>query len=476
MLSVGEMQHVLDRYIFDAVPKKKELLLQYKARIVSYFATNVIDGKAYVSMDKKSLATAITEHCDNKKLNAAVKGQLFPTLGKFDLRVDDAVLTPSILSCTAALHRLIHALQAFEEWTQQVKCITCHCVHHFARVLPSVQIQGSADTYPVSIRVFVAALPDYDEVRLANDIRHLTKQHSKSTMKCKHASECAHLIRCTRDRSKSKNWSTKRALFATHDKADINAISLLDRAHCVLKHRHQLTDISVPPSNSGRSDVEYMSYSHGFIIKYHQESPKYKNLEAELTKNNAYAISSEQFVSTLAAAKRVLADHSTHIAKEWRATKTSKENGIRKGDKIYVEHILCLMLYCNHSALCTAFRSSFRQGNEPETRHIGIFYWFGLHLGNALDFWGERAVGLDKFYHGLQHPFLFDSFSHPFSTPLSTTLDFNVTQKFNNGGSGITLELRPDYNTGSACYLDVSTLSDYAHEKERLVEYRAVPF
>ena len=358
----------------------------------------------------------------------------------------------------------------------------CTCISFLVSTHQSFglsKLHETDDQYPCSINGFLLSLEGYSAVRLINDIDHCIAKHPNAFKKeCTHGRSCIHAKRNRRDRTQCKDLATKKSLFATQNAADFMYISFLDRAHCMLK-QHQ--DISRERTFSNMQyESEYMSYqifSHGeFWMKYHTLSHTHTSLKQELLSNEMYTISAEQFDSELLASQLVLDSESKHIAKTWRACKTSEAHGIKKDDMIYVEHILCIKLYCNHSSLCTAFRSSYRKLVEEDTkdsiraRHTRNYYWLGRHLNTALEFWGETESKNDRFYHCLQHRFLFDTFSHVFEIPISTTGKISVTQAFNDCGNGITLELSQDYATGSSHYLDVSTLSEFPSEREYLVE------
>eukprot|EP01084_Bolivina_argentea_P304546 525990_1 len=210
-------------------------------------------------------------------------------------------------------------------------------------------------------------------------------------------------------------------------------------------------------------------------MKYHTLSPKYSNLKKELISNKMCAISIQEFNEQIVCSKLVIDKESTHVASLWRACKTSKQYGIIKHDKIYIENILCIHLYCNISKLCKNFRKSYRHmknGDNEEiirTRHINNFYWFGRFLMSSVAFWGKIARVKHNFYHGLQFLYLFSSFSAVFEIPTSTTDDVTSTQKFINFGKGMTLKLSPKYKTANSHYLNVSRLSNYPDEREYLI-------
>eukprot|EP01083_Nonionella_stella_P181568 650810_1 len=160
-----------------------------------------------------------------------------------------------------------------------------------------------------------------------------------------------------------------------------------------------------------------------------------------------------------------------------RASKTDKRFGIFKDDRIHMEHLLAILLYCDNSKLCESFRESFRKMHYDDTkeiviqRHIDNYYWFGRFLFAAIEFWGAapRTTDTKKFYHGTSCKFLFDTFSAVFETPTSTTWDKIIATNFCRG-SGVVLHLAPKFkdDLNPSKFLNVSDISHFPHEKERL--------
>eukprot|EP01083_Nonionella_stella_P301824 1037691_1 len=165
------------------------------------------------------------------------------------------------------------------------------------------------------------------------------------------------------------------------------------------------------------------------------------------------------------------------MSSDLRASKTDKRFGIFKDDRIHMEHLLAILLYCDNSKLCESFRESFRKMHYDDTkeiviqRHIDNYYWFGRFLFAAIEFWGAapRTTDTKKFYHGTSCKFLFDTFSAVFETPTSTTWDKIIATNFCRG-SGVVLHLAPKFkdDLNPSKFLNVSDISHFPHEKERL--------
>ena len=329
----------------------------------------------------------------------------------------------------------------------------------------NIQSTDTKHGYPYSIKQLIASLRDYKHSDIMNDVEHISTKHTGFMPNCSR-NNCIHLRR---------NQESKQELYGTNDWQDYPYIALLDRAHCVLKHRksrHSLRKSTYAMKSINRY-ANYPIYSYGIEIKYESLSPIYTNLKSEITMNELFFITNEQFETTVQDAKAAKKEIG------WIASNTSVEHGIEEGDEMGVEYIVAIKLYCNDSGLCTAFRRSYRSENGKKDseevirkRHIENFYWLGRYLMTAIKFWGKSADSKDKqIYHGVDYRFLFNSFSTIFWTPTSTSIDYNVTSKFNGDGAGITLQLSPKFtDKGYAKYLPVAALSDHKDEMEYLVE------
>merc|ERR1719242_2507081 len=165
--------------------------------------------------------------------------------------------------------------------------------------------------------------------------------------------------------------------------------------------------------------------------------------------------------------------------REWASTRSSLKDGVQRGDGMYFEFVLCLLIYTAHSLYCTTFRSSFRKLKYNDTentirqRHVDNFYWFGRFLQCALRFYGQRATAKQTFYHGLDHKFLFDSFSAVFEIPVSTTDSESTAMQFAEGGRGVVIHFSPKFNHSNVDvhYLAVNEagLSPFKNERELLL-------
>eukprot|EP01084_Bolivina_argentea_P037087 68544_1 len=208
-------------------------------------------------------------------------------------------------------------------------------------------------------------------------------------------------------------------------------------------------------------------------MQYHALTPLYADLKEELTENSVQNISLEQFESELASATLYMKSEKFK-KNDWRACKTDEKYGIKVDEQMHIEHVVSIMLYCNHSKLCQKFRESYRKVTDETTDevvklHSSNFYWMVRYLHSAIEFYGETPTKRQKYFHGLSEMFIFDQLSAVYEIPTSTTWDFNIATEF-SGVGGVVLKLSPKYKNEmdySKC-LNVSKISDFESEKEKL--------
>eukprot|EP01083_Nonionella_stella_P139838 427460_1 len=94
----------------------------------------------------------------------------------------------------------------------------------------------------------------------------------------------------------------------------------------------------------------------------------------------------------------------------------------------------------------------------------------GRFIYTGIQFFGQKPATRDRFYHGLKQQFLFTEFSVTIEPPTSTTKDRDIAQRIFAGDNGTVLTLKPKfkYQLNNSKYLDVSAISNYGKEEERL--------
>merc|ERR1712228_136219 len=216
----------------------------------------------------------------------------------------------------------------------------------------------------------------------------------------------------------------------------------------------------------------------GEQFKYHTKShknyisPKYKNLKDEILNNTLYTISEFDFNSLTKKSDDYL---SSYRGRSLKARKQSNLNNICHivpNSIIRLDHIIALMLYTNMDDLQREFKKGCRflvEDNENvdlvKLRNAEIANWCRL-LWESITFFGESISKKQVFYHGLNCKLLFGSVIAAFNCPTSTTVNKSVAYNFSTD-NGIIVQLSK-YASLDSHYLDVSDLSDYPNEQERL--------
>ena len=463
---------VLDRYGFDELSQgQRKRLNEHKNGIFEYFKKQTIDGRRLVAEQVQIKKALSRELCGANKLVGPL-GAMFKKLMVRDWsEYGDIPGVDSLLEC-AAMERVNFILNHFEKWTD-------------------VAAQND-DEYPVGVGNVFRNLTDYSLRSLQGDVEHILNEHQNKLMElaqsqgCTKKDGCVHLQRDQRSGTAAASADTMESTkwFGANSCSieDVAATLILDRVHCILRHyslgksllerertfNKLVTDIATATSPQ---------FAHGVYMKYSELSPKHKNLVTELCQNEMYPLNKEDVDTFIEKARKIMENNA--VVRAWKATKSSLRDGVHIGDPIYLEFILCLVLYCSHTKFCTAFRSSFRrlkyEDNEDtiRRRHVDNFYWFGRYLECALIYFGKQSTRKQRFYHGLSAPFVFDSFSAVFEIPVSTTNSSNSAESFTKAHQGVVLHLEPKF-TGSninSRYIAVSKagLSPFKNEREFLV-------
>eukprot|EP01083_Nonionella_stella_P012289 34860_1 len=274
---------------------------------------------------------------------------------------------------------------------------------------------------------------------------------------CDKGNHCVHANRIKRCHEMKLSQREQQRLFNCDDQMDYEYILYLDKMHCALCH-----------SNNSEKDVirrysKFAVYSTGVYIDHSSLSPLHAHLKDELIHNSVH------WRDCLLKAQDILTSKWSEDTNKWKAKETNEIYGIRVNDPIQIEHILVIYLYTSNSTLCYCFRESYRASEYNCTRnirsyHIDNFYWMGLFIFTAIQFFGVKPANEQEFYHGLKKQFLFTDFSTIFEPPTSTTTDRNVAQTKFAGDNGIVLTLKPKFKND----LNNSKYLDGKQEKERL--------
>eukprot|EP01083_Nonionella_stella_P155183 501001_1 len=148
----------------------------------------------------------------------------------------------------------------------------------------------------------------------------------------------------------------------------------------------------------------------------------------------------------------------------------TKKCRISPGSLITINHMIVLKLYTDFPTLQKEFKKHCRrqQQNEPMqsivNRNCEIAHWC-RYLKESCTFFGKTMHKNMVVYAGLNEKLMFRSMMQHFECPLSTTTEWNVANGFSEG-KGVVLKLKR--GNPKTRYFDVSWLSWYKHEKEKL--------
>ena len=153
-----------------------------------------------------------------------------------------------------------------------------------------------------------------------------------------------------------------------------------------------------------------------------------------------------------------------------------------KGSHLTEQHLFSIILYCDFSALCTAFSDTFRLRDIFEdieslkARHSKFAHFGRLLVETVRDF-GNNGVedhiyspGFERgpFFCGLNCPLNIGTYVICLNGPCSTTTQWAVAVNFAKS-NGIILSLNNDtYAASEEIFFDCSWISNFIEESERL--------
>eukprot|EP01084_Bolivina_argentea_P085435 154407_1 len=97
------------------------------------------------------------------------------------------------------------------------------------------KLPSTNNVYPCSMHNYFGLFPGYATDLFLNDIDHVLKHQLKHPNSCDRGGSCIHLQRGLMSR-KCKTLDLEKQFFNTDNQNDFLYISMLDRAHCLLKH------------------------------------------------------------------------------------------------------------------------------------------------------------------------------------------------------------------------------------------------
>eukprot|EP01083_Nonionella_stella_P006981 20203_1 len=288
---------------------------------------------------------------------------------------------------------------------------------------------------------------------------------------------CVMLRRNYRDRSKLLDTVYRGIDSINHSPIDSARSQILDKIHCF--YSHQLTDLNQNINHLTNKTIQKYNqlgdglaihdklYSFGteFVYGYKGEGKhnymsytpiykKYDNLKLEMTQNDMYRLTIDQFDAETQKANIHLLSH--HCKKYFR--------------DVSIEHILSLMIYSNYDRLQYEFSKTYRENSMAHNQ----FFHLAKYLKMSVQRFGTSIMdGIVKsFYHGIGEQLLFPETigmgnrGVSIYCPLSTSSSFAIATYFCNDNDGLIVEFGGDQS--KAKYFSMRWLSDFPSEYEML--------
>eukprot|EP01084_Bolivina_argentea_P213141 362101_1 len=280
-----------------------------------------------------------------------------------------------------------------------------------------------------------------------------------------------------------------------HDYNDEILRELLDKIHCCIYHNQPIirenisnkfvihTKNSNNDDNKNNDDVSDIQdkntlFAFGMDFTYYEANqtaqnyikPKYGSLFEELASNPYYKLTQQQLNRVYLKSLQI---KKSNRFKQFKANDCGPNNRnatIDIGDPISINHIIALLTYCNEDKLQRIFKKHTRQlsvNESPQnilTRQSYIAHWT-RYLKESCSFYGEYLKPNEVVYCGVDSKLLFNTLCFENYSPLSTTTDIMVGQKFATN-NGIILKLKRNHPINCK-YFDMMLLSDFIQEKER---------
>lgn len=159
---------------------------------------------------------------------------------------------------------------------------------------------------------------------------------------------------------------------------------------------------------------------------------------------------------------------------------------ISKGDPMKLDHIASVILYCDYSAYCTDFSSTFRKVSPTEStqdvkKRNSLFWWQSKLFREVVECYGicnddemlddDREPESGPFFSGLDAVLAVPQFDLRLCAPTSTSKHLSVSLNFAKR-SGMILQLNNDQDSHAVAQLspffNVSWISRFPDEDERV--------
>ena len=234
--------------------------------------------------------------------------------------------------------------------------------------------------------------------------------------------------------------------------------------------------------------VKRSSFSTGFRFNYWSQNPDHLDKETadkmtvkpvhdslkEEVVGGGYLTNEQWENKVVLKARKYLKSQSVRKATAKRAYLGRSTGQNERGSQLTEQHLFSIILYCDFSALCTAFSETFRLRDIFEdieslkARHSKFAHFGRLLVETVRDFGINGYAEKGPFFCGLNCPLNIGTYAIRLNGPCSTTTERAVAVNFAKS-NGIILSLKNDTNLGQCeMFFDCSWISNFFEESERL--------
>eukprot|EP01084_Bolivina_argentea_P059536 108739_1 len=252
----------------------------------------------------------------------------------------------------------------------------------------------------------------------------------------------------------------------------------------ILKGLSERTESNSDMSESDSSKSKLMNdftnedayFGFGIYLNYWENgfentvTPKYCTLKKELLNNKICVISEREYYWLYEECMKLYKTKRHKVTAKHIGVNNKKFN-IESGTPITMNHLISLKLYTDFCEITKKFKKTMRKKNHLESleslicRNSECAQW-SRYIKESCSFYGGNLGKNITLYTGLTRKLLFSSMRQHFECPLSTTLNYNKALTFCKD-NGCVLKLKA--GNSKTRYFDVSWLSRYKEEQERLI-------
>eukprot|EP01084_Bolivina_argentea_P034106 63111_1 len=263
----------------------------------------------------------------------------------------------------------------------------------------------------------------------------------------------------------------------------------------IQKIKEHITKNTTKHNNSSRHErfIDSLSDVHSTILlddekhpvinhfeignRYHKQNRnrnKYTTLKEEILNNAMHPLQNNTFKISLHKAEQYMA---SDVVK---AMKNTSNNDIEENEPISLNHILSIILYCDHQKLHNSLCRAFKVQNNENNHKINEYWNWYTYLMESVEFFGNVLSADNGFYYCFSTTYssdelnkcYFQNFSLKFCSPTSTTGQLNVAIASCNNQNGVMLKLEKHFTDGMGMdrlrYINCSLFSYHSNEDEKL--------